>query len=212
MDVAKLKTLIGFKILMAMNNLPSIDNYWRRDPFLRYSPVADRISRDRFRELSHYLHFTDNDSLVPRGSPGHDRQGKVRLLLDHLASRFTEMYQPHCEVSVDEAMIKFQGRSFLKQYMPLKPVKHGIKVKVLADSHNGYFQKFEVYSGKKGESPEKALGAKVVKSLTSELHGKHHHIFFDNYFTSVSLLEDLLEDGVYACGTARKDRKGSQMH
>ena len=118
------------------------------------------------------------------------------------------MYQPHCEVSVDEAMIKFQGRSSLKQYMLLKPVKRGIEVWVLADSHNGYFQKFEVYSGKKGDSPEKALGAKVVKSLTSELHRKHHHVFFDNYFTSVSLLEDLLEDGVYACGTARKDCKG----
>ena len=65
MDVAELKALIGFKILMAMNNLPSIDDYWRRDPFLRYSPVADRISRDRFRELSRYLHFTDNDTLVP---------------------------------------------------------------------------------------------------------------------------------------------------
>ena len=79
---------------------------------------------------------------------------------------------------------------------------------VLADSHNGYFQKFEVYSGKKGDSPEKALGAKVVKSLASELHGKHHHVSFDNYFTSVSLLEDLLKDSVYACGTARKDCKG----
>ena len=77
------------------------------------------------------------------------------------------MYQPHCEVSVDEAMIKFQGRSSLKQYMPLKPVKCGIKVWVLADSHNGYFQKFEVYSGKKEESPEKVLGAKVVKSPRS---------------------------------------------
>ena len=65
MDVAELKALIGFKILMAMNNLPSIDDYWRRDPFLRYSPVANRISRDRFRELSRYLHFTDNDTLVP---------------------------------------------------------------------------------------------------------------------------------------------------
>ena len=202
MDVVELKALLGFKILMAINNLPSIDDYWKRDPLLRYSPVADRISRDRFRELSRYLHFVDNNTLVPRGTR------KVRPLIDHLASRFTEMYEPHCEVSVDEAMIKFQGRSSLKQYMPLKPTKRGIKVWVLADSHNGYFKKFEVYSGKKGNSTEKGLGAKVVKSLTSELHRKNHHVFFDNYFTSVNLLEDLLADGIYACGTARKDRKG----
>ena len=94
MDVAELKALLGFKILMAMNNLPSIDVYWKHDPFLRYSPVADRISRDRFHKLSRYLHFTDIDTLVPQGSPGHDRLGKVRPLIDHLASRFAGMYQP----------------------------------------------------------------------------------------------------------------------
>ena len=106
-DVVALKALLGFKILMAMNSLPSIDDYWKRDPFLRYSPVANRISRDRFHELSRYLHFADNDKLVPGGSPGHDRLGKMRPLIDHLASRFAEMYQPHCEVSVDEVMIEF---------------------------------------------------------------------------------------------------------
>ena len=91
------------------------------------------------------------------------------------------MYQPHCEVSVDEAMIKFQGRSSLKKYMPLKSVKCGINVWVLADSHNGYFKKFEVNSGNKGDSTEKGLGTKVVKSLTSELHKKHHQVFIDIY-------------------------------
>ena len=63
------------------------------------------------------------------------------------------------EVAVDEAMIKFQGRSSLKQYMPLKPMW------VLADSYNGYFSKFEIYTGKKGNS-EKDFGARVVKTLT----------------------------------------------
>ena len=40
--------------------------------------------------------------------------------------------------STDEAMIKYQGRSFLKQYIPLKPTKRGIKVWVATDSSNGY--------------------------------------------------------------------------
>ena len=35
-------------------------------------------------------------------------------------------------------MIKFQGRSSLKQYMPMKPTKRGIKVWVLADEY-GFF-------------------------------------------------------------------------
>ena len=39
-----------------------------------------------------------------------------------------------CENSIDEAMIKFKGRSSLKQYVSLKPIKRGIKAWVRADA------------------------------------------------------------------------------
>ena len=206
--VQELKAFLGFHILMAINHLPSLDDYWRRDPLLHYAPIADRITRDRFRELSRYLHFADNDSLLPRDAPGYDRLGKVRPVIEHLSTKFAALYEPHREVAIDEAMIKFQGRSSLKQYNPMKPIKRGIKVWVLADSHNGYFMRFQVYTGKDGNRVEHGLGERVVKTLTSELKGKHHHTFFDNFFTSEKLVQDLLADDIYACGTARKDRKG----
>ena len=98
--------------------------------------------------------------------------------------------------------MKFQGRSSLKQYMPLKPVKRGIKVWVAADSTNGYFSRFEIYTEKKGNTVEHGLGARVVKTLTSHLTGKYHRVFFDNYFTNLKVLEDLEKDKIYACGTA----------
>jgi hypothetical protein len=60
-------------------------------------------------------------------------------------------------------MIKFQGRSALKHYMPMKPTKRGIKVWVLGDSNNGYFSRFQVYIGKQ-ETREIGLGAHVVKT------------------------------------------------
>ena len=136
---------------MGINYLPSLNDYWSRDPRLRYAPVADRISRDRFREVSRYLHFVDNDTLVPHGEEGHDSLGKVRPVIDYLSRKFAEVYQPHHDIAVDEAMIKFQGRLSLKQDMPLKPTKRGIKVWVAADSTNRYFSRFEVYTGKKGQ-------------------------------------------------------------
>ena len=55
---------------------------------------------------------------------------------------------------MDEAMIPFQGRSCLKQYLPKKPVKCGIKVWCLADSTNGYVQRFDVYTGQSGEDSD----------------------------------------------------------
>ena len=43
--------------------------------------------------------------------------------------------------------------------------------------------------------------------LTENLNNKYHHVFFDNYFTSFQLLEDLEKDSIYGCGTAHKDHK-----
>ena len=93
-------------------------------------------------EIGHYLHFVDNETLDGRDTPAYDRLGKVRPLVNQFSEKFKEVYSPHKEVAVDEAMIKFTGRSSVKQYMPMKPIKCGIKVWVLADSHNGYFCDF----------------------------------------------------------------------
>ena len=64
-----------------------------------------------------------------------------------------------------------------------------------------------MYTGIEGNG-EKQLGQRVVKDLTRFLKGKNHHVFFDNFFTSEELLQDLLKDDILACGTARKDHRG----
>ena len=193
---------------MGINSLPALKDYWKCDPAFHYAPIADRSTRNRFLEISRYLYFVCNDTLPQRDSPSYDRLGKVRPLIDHFSHKFKSVYLPHKEVAIDEAMIKFTGRSSLKQYMPMKPIKRGIKVWVLGDSSNGYLSNFQIYTGKVGETAETGLGARVVKYLTHDLKGKYHHVFFDNFFSSVSLLANLEKDGIYSCGTARKDRRG----
>ncbi len=69
-----------------------------------------------------------NSTLDPRTDPNYDRIGKVRPLMNYLCGKFKSLYNPGKEVAVDEAMIKFQGRSSLKQYMPKKPIRRGMKV------------------------------------------------------------------------------------
>ena len=149
----------------------------------------------------------NNDDLAPRGDPAHDRLGKVRPLIDHLSEKFATLYEPSRDVAVDEAMIKFQGRLSLKQYMPAKPIKRGIKVWVLGDSSNGYFSNYDVYTGRK-EDRQVGLGAHVVQTLTEELKNKHH---LDNFFTSYQLLEDLEKDGICVASVQmpfRPEREG----
>ena len=45
--VEELKAYFGFKILMGLYPKPAMSDYWRRDLFVHYAPIADRIPRDR---------------------------------------------------------------------------------------------------------------------------------------------------------------------
>ena len=60
---------LGFMILMEINWLPALSDYWRRDPAYHCAPVADRIVRDRYYQISRYLHFVNNETLVRTGHP-----------------------------------------------------------------------------------------------------------------------------------------------
>ena len=204
-SIEEVRAYFGFMTLMGIVSEPAIDDYWRRDE-LHYSPIADRISRQRFRDIHRFLHFEHNQHLPQRGEPGYDRLGKVRTIMQMVQRKLLNLYQPHCENAIDEAMIKFQGRSSLKQYMPAKPVKRGIKVWCRADSHNGYMCEVQVYTGKADEV-EGGLGKRVVLDLATKLEGKKYHLYFDNFFCSVSLLTTLLQRGLYACGTTRQNYK-----
>ena len=104
--VEELKAFLGFSILMGVDHLPSVNDYWSRDPLLHYAPISDRIPRWRFREISWYLHFVNNEDLSPRGDPAHDRLGKVRPLLNHLSNKFATLYDPSKHVAVDEASFR----------------------------------------------------------------------------------------------------------
>ena len=205
----EMRAYLGFCILMGMVKLPEIEDYWKADPYFHYAPVASRISRERFRDITRYLHFADNTHLRQRGDPAFDRLGKVRPVIDAVSHSVASKYAPSRDIVVDEAMIPFQGRSTLKQYLPLKPVKRGIKVWCLGDSTNGYIHNFQVYTGRADtdRDEEFGLGARVVLSLTEPLHGRHHHVYCDNFFTSAALLINLLQNGTYGCGTVRQNSK-----
>lgn len=198
---------LGFSILMAINRLPSLADYWKTDEVYHYSPVASKISRDRFLDIARYLHFADNTTLPRRTDPHYQRLQKVQPVISAVSKACLINFDPSKNISVDEAMIAFKGRSSIKQYMPNKPVKRGIKVWMRSDSSNGYISQFTVYTGRKGATTEVGLGGNVVRDLVEKVKGKYHHVFMDNFFSSVPLFIQLLHNKIYACGTIRSNRK-----
>lgn len=197
----------GFAILMGVNQLPALVHYWRKNPIFHYSPIADRISRDRFLQLWRFLHFVDNNTLPDRSDPEYDRLGKVRPVISAVQEACRSNYNGSRNQSIDEAMIAFKGRSSMKQYMPKKPTKRGFKVWVRSDSANGYVCQLQCYTGKQSGGTEVGLGANVVTRLTRDLVGQHYAVHVDNFFSSIPLFQKLLGEGIYATGTLRTNRK-----
>ena len=101
------------------------------------------------------------------------------------------------------------GRSTMKQYMPMKPVKRGFKVWVRADAVNGYFCTFDVYVGRPsdGATTEVGLGERIVLQLSESLRGGNYQLYSDNYFTTCHLLDTLHTHQLYGCGTTRTNRR-----
>nr|XP_022294779.1 piggyBac transposable element-derived protein 2-like [Crassostrea virginica] len=91
--------------------------------------------------------------------------------------------------------------------MPSKPVKRGLKIFMRCDE-TGYCYDYWPYMGKHDQFHGKSLGERVVKHLCRALKYKGHHVFFDRYFTSMSLVRALLQDGIYCCGTVKSDSGG----
>ena len=84
----------------------------------------------------------------------------------------------------------------------------GVKVWCLCDSHTGYCLAFSVYTGTSTDGAANLdLGYRVVMRLMRHHLLSYHHLYADNYFTSVHLAVDLLHADTYLCGTTRATRR-----
>ena len=171
--------------------------------------IREIMPRNRFKQINRFLHVANNALAVEKGEPGYNPLFKIQPVLDHMKGAFSQWYYPKKSLSIDEAMIFFNGRLSFKQYIPSKPTKWGIKCWEICDSSNGYCLDFDVYTGTTHSNPSRfGVGYDVISSLSMQYLHKKHSIYFDRFFTSVDVLEYLLRNGTYGCGTCRSNRKG----
>ena len=101
---------------MAINKLPTIAEYWRVDNLIGNDGIQNTMIRNHFCEILQDLHFADN-----RLSQA------FKIMIDHLNSKVSDVLSNDSEQSIDEHMVKFKGRSGMKQYIKSKPMKWGYK-------------------------------------------------------------------------------------
>ena len=127
---------------MAINKLPSIEDYWSTDRCIGNEKFQNTMTRTRFQQILQNLHFNDNHNTDKT-----DKTFKMKPIIDHLNSQFCKYLSNSPIESVDEHMCKFKGRSGMKQYFRNKPIKWGFKYWYRCDSETGYLYQLELYQG-----------------------------------------------------------------
>ena len=164
------------------------DQYWSTNTLFHGLWARAILPRIRYRALMAFLHVVDPETEAPG-----DKLRKVDSFIAYFKTRCLSLYQPRRHIAVDERMVKSRHSSGIRQYIKDKPT---------TDSHNGYTTDFNVYIGKSAGRTvsENGLGYDVVMKLMQPFLHQGYYLFFDNFYTSVTLVKDLFDLGVLATG------------
>ena len=113
-SIAEMKAFMGLTAAMSIHKLPRISNYWSSHWILGVPQFAQVHTKNRFMSLWYNIHLVDNTTGVPRDHPDHDR---LQNSSNDNNDTFAESYDPSQNISINEIMIRFKGRSTMKQYL-----------------------------------------------------------------------------------------------
>lgn len=141
-DKGETQNLLDSIFVMSYNKLSSLKHYWSGRKSLSNRAIEKAISRDRFLTIISKLCF-----VPPEKS---SKTYYIYELILCLKYTFSKYSQDSVFQSIDESLTKFKGSSGLKQYMPLKPIKMGIKLWLRCDATSRYIYIYDmnIYLGK----------------------------------------------------------------
>lgn len=201
-NLQEIKAFFGLSILTGCLKFPRLRMYW--DKSLKVDIFTDTMTINRMFKLRTHIHCVDN--LAPRQS--NDKLWKVRPIFESVLKRCREL-QVETNVCIDEQIMPFKGRLFIKQYIKNKPHPWGVKLYLLG-GESGLTYDFLIYQGSTTEIEPSFLkygqGAGVILQLSKKLEPNKHILYCDNYFTSYHLLQILNQKSIFLAGTARLNR------
>jgi hypothetical protein len=100
--------------------------------------VQNACTHNAFLQIRRYIHFVDNARLLTKEDPKWHALQKIKKPMEIILKTLGAGWILGQRICVDESMIKYMGRfvSFV-QYMPAKPIKHGIKMYALCCAYTG---------------------------------------------------------------------------
>lgn len=191
LTVTELKKWFALVIIMGLVRKCIINDYWSSNPLIETPIFSKTMSRNRFRQILSFLHFSDNTT-IPETA---DRLFKIQKIIDYFMNKFKDNYKPKQNLSIHESIIPWNRKLNPRIYNPKKINKYGILIRMLCDSTTGYICNFYIYS-----CAEQQSEIAILKLLTP-FTDKWHHVYMNNFCNSVELAQQLLFKKIRICST-----------
>ena len=182
----------------------SIKELWTSNTKYRRPIFVATMSRNRFEQLQRFIRFDDFNTRAVRRAT--DRLAPIRDIMNMFVDACKRAVLPGPYLTIDEQLVGFRGRCPFRVYMKDKPDKYGIKLWCMCDAVTNYPVNIQVYLGKENNIPEKNQGARVIRNMVENLQGGGYGIYADNFFTNLSVAEELLQRNITYVGTIRQNK------
>ncbi|KAK8781011.1 hypothetical protein V5799_017648 [Amblyomma americanum] len=203
----EVKQFLGCSMLMGVIGYPRIRFFWKKG--MAVSAIADTMPRDRFFQIRSNLCCQTEDDVTDKDKKL-QRLWKVAPFVEMVRQGCLSLERPNC-FCVDEQIIPFSGRCPVKQYVPNKPHPVGLKNFVLAGK-DGLIYDFRTYKGK-DTFPDLSLGVSGNSVLALvETVPSCSTLYIHRWFTSSSLMDELVKKDIFATGTLVKNRLPKEVH
>uniref|UniRef100_A0A1B6LVC4 PiggyBac transposable element-derived protein domain-containing protein n=1 Tax=Graphocephala atropunctata TaxID=36148 RepID=A0A1B6LVC4_9HEMI len=184
-----------------------LEDLWATDGFgVEFFRCA--MSLKRFKFLLRAMRFDDIRSRQERTLV--DKMAPIRDLYEEFVENCQGNYIVSEFVTIDEMLESFRGRCSFRQFIKNKPAKYGIKVYAMVCAKTFYTANLEVYLGKQVDGPfvEGNSAKEVVCRLIEPITGTGRNVTVDNFFCSVPLCNELLENHrLTLVGTLRQNKR-----
>jgi len=198
-----MNAFIGCLLCMGIVRMPSCKMYWQQKTKLfSVAGMREILSEQRFKDIYSCICFRNPSYDIEGGS----KLSKIEPFKTAIMTNSLLHYLPSENLSIDESMISFSGRSKFKVFMPSKPIKVGLKAYLLCESNTGYVLNYSLHTGEMTKSEENSITYRIVMSLLEGFEGDGYKVFTDRFYTSMQLMADLKALRIGACGTCQVNR------
>ena len=202
----EIEVFIGVLLLQGEARIFRTQDYWNTDVNKAIIlPILKTMTVQRWQQIKQFLKISNPITDVDSFGPGW--YTKVEPLYSDFVKSSRTYLVPGREVSVDEQLILFKGRSRHSMSIGTKAAGYGFKIYSLCVENYLYnflftskMTKISLLEQTKGLSDSSSVVLQLAKSLPKPYS---HVVYMDNFFTNVKLYTALKELGIEVCETAK---------